>query len=373
LYYGKLLAWTTKCTKASLGWKTVAVRGYTFAEPVFRDIQTDYTNKESCLTNGQMLVEKDDIRLVITVMVGNEVASTWVEASREHREVVKGLVQDIADFLKEHNFYRGKKLSFGNEISFLNTGQRDWASVFLDPSMKKRIYRDTIGYLKHCNELPNFGISCKRGIILSGEPGTGKTAVCKALISEANNITCITTTAYGLQHAGYISDLYAIAQDLSPSIVFIEDLDFVGQERQGFYRGTPPLIALLAEMDGIEEKTGVVTVATTNCVEMLDKALSERPSRFDWICKIPRPNYQLRMEMLKYLSNRIPLSEDIIEYIANKTDGFTPAQVQEVPVSMVATQLDETGKITGFNRQDVDSVISQMNYKKYGAIGFNRM
>ena len=117
--------------------------------------------------------------------------------------------------------------------------------------MKKRIYQDTIGYLKHCNELPDFGISSKRGIILSGEPGTGKTVVCKALISEANNITCITTTAYGLQHEGYISDLYAIAQDLSPSIVFIEDLDFVAQERQGFYRGTPPLIALLAEMDGI--------------------------------------------------------------------------------------------------------------------------
>ncbi len=81
--------------------------------------------------------------------------------------------------------------------------------------------------------------------------------------------------------------MFSIAQDLSPSIVFIEDLDFIGQERRDSYRGTPTLIALLSEMDGIEEKKAIVTIATTNCVEALDKALSERPSRFDRVFKLP--------------------------------------------------------------------------------------
>jgi ATP-dependent 26S proteasome regulatory subunit len=139
----------------------------------------------------------------------------------------------------------------------------------------------------------------------------------------------------------------------------------------GSFRGTLPQIALLSAMDGIEEKTAIVTIATTNCVETLDKALSERPSRFDRVYRISSPDYQLRMEMLRYISIKTPLSEDIIEYIAKKTDGYTPAQVQEVPKGMVIAQLSETGKVTGFNQRDVDAVIFQMNCKRDRTIGFN--
>ena len=372
-YYGELLAWSVQSVTSLPGWKTTLVRGHTYDEPIFRDIKTDYANKESCLVNGQMLMRKDDIRLVVNVTVGREIASVQMEAAREHQEIVKQLIKDIEDYLKGHNFYQGKKLCFDGQISFLTTREKSWDSVILDPAMKQLIRLNTIGFLKHCKVTANYGIPSRRGIILNGEPGVGKTAVCKALISEASDITCIITNAYGMLRSGYISDLFDIARDLAPSMVFLEDLDLIGQERQGFYRGTPPLIELLAEMDGIQEKTAIVTIATTNCIETLDEALSQRPSRFDWVCKIPRPDYQRRIEMLNFLATKIPLSEDNIEYIAKKTEGFTPAQLQEVPHFMVIAQIDKANIVTEFSQEDINTAISQVNFKKSGAMGFSAL
>jgi cell division protease FtsH len=237
--------------------------------------------------------------------------------------------------------------------------------------MKKEIRLNTIGFLKNCAQLEKYGVPPKRGIILAGEPGTGKTIVCKALMSEADKITCIATTADGMVMGGYIPELFSVAQALSPSIIFIEDIDFIGQERHDSYRGTPPLISLLTEMDGIAEKNAIVTVATSNSFETLDKALSERPSRFDRVFRITRPAYQQRDELVKHISQKIPLSEDVREYIVEETNGFTPAQIQEVLHGMVISRSALGEDIMHFNRRDVDSTIALLNIRRTGTIGFN--
>ena len=373
-YYGPLLAWTLKCIITSPGWKIVSIYGHSYIKPAYQDVQTDYTKFESCVIDGQILVEKDDIRMVITVKTCRGGTNfVQIEAREKHQGLVKTLINAIADFLEKNNFYRGKKLNFDSGIFFLNAGQRDWDSVILDPAMKKEIRLNTIGFLQNCARLEKYGVPPKRGIILAGEPGIGKTIVCKALMSEADKITCIAATAYGMLSERYIPDLFSIAQDLSPSLIFIEDMDFIGQERQGFYRGNTPLISLLAEMDGIAEKTAIVTVATTNNIETLDKALSERPSRFDRVFRIPRPNYEQRAELVKHISEKIPLSDDVREYISKETVGFTPAQIQEVLHGMVISHSTMGEDIMQFNRSDVDSTIALLNISKNNMIGFNAM
>jgi cell division protease FtsH len=131
------------------------------------------------------------------------------------------------------------------------------------------------------------------------------------------------------------------------------------------------LIALLAEMDGITEKTAVVTVATTNSFETLDKALSARPQRFDRAFKIACPNPQQRTELVEHISEKIPLSEDIRVYIVKETNGFTPAQIQEVLYSMVISNDGLREETMQFTRSDVDSAIAWLNIRKNGTIGFN--
>jgi len=348
----------------------MSVEGCNYDEPVIRDIQTDYTKFESCVIDGQFLLEKNNIRLIIIVNGSN---SVQIEASEKHRRLVKSFIRSIGDFLNKHNFYKGKNLNFNGGISFLNAGQREWDSVILDPAMKKEIRLNTIGFLKNCTQLEKYGVPAKRGIILAGEPGTGKTIVCKALMSEADNITCIATSAEGMVQGGYIPELFSVAQALSPSIIFIEDIDFIGQERHDVYRGGPPLISLLAEMDGISEKNAIVTVATSNSFETLDKALSERPSRFDRVFRITRPVYQQRAELVKHISKKIPLSDDIREYIVKETNGFTPAQIQEVLHGMVIAHSAMGEYIMQFNRNDVDSIIALLNIRRTGTIGFNAM
>jgi len=114
----------------------MTVQGYSFEEAVIRDIQTDYTSFESCVVDGQFLLEKNNIRLIIILSASNYVQ---IEAGEKHHRLVKSFICSIDDFLNKHNFYKGKNLNFNGGISFLNAGQRDWDSVILDPAMKNEI------------------------------------------------------------------------------------------------------------------------------------------------------------------------------------------------------------------------------------------
>jgi ATP-dependent 26S proteasome regulatory subunit len=123
-------------------------------------------------------------------------------------------------------------------------------------------------------------------------------------------------------------------------------------------------------MDGISEKTAIVTIATSNSFETLDKALKERPSRFDRVFRIGFPSYAQRVEMVEIMSVNIPLSMDLKWYIARETNGYTPAQLQEVLHGMVISSQQLGEEPLDFTRNDVDLVISLINFRKTGKLGF---
>jgi cell division protease FtsH len=189
-------------------------------------------------------------------------------------------------------------------------------------------------------------------------------------MSEAEGITCITTNAYALDADGYVTELYELADDLSPSIVFIEDLDLIGQSRMefGYHRGSA-LLALLAVLDGVEEQKKIVTVATTNFLESLDKALSQRPSRFDRVIRLTRPSMQQRRQIVNRLCRKIPIDEIMQEYISIKADNCTPAQLQEIIYSLVIQHTAGQSELS-FNKTDVERAISHINDKNRYQIGF---
>ena len=108
---------------------------------------------------------------------------------------------------------------------------------------------------------------------------TGKTLIAKIPMNQSSGITCIVADEELLTEREYIRNLYELAQDLKPSIVFIENIELVGEDRR--YGISRSLFSLLSSLDGIRECDGVVTVATTNSIETIDRALKERPSRFD--------------------------------------------------------------------------------------------
>jgi AAA+ superfamily predicted ATPase len=191
-------------------------------------------------------------------------------------------------------------------------------------------------------------------------------------MADAEGITCITTSAYALDDDDYVTELYELANDLSPCIVFIEDIDLIGQNREEFgYQKGSALLSLLAVMDGIEERKEIVTVATTNCFDTLDKALSQRPSRFDRVIKLCRPSLSERRELVSRLCQKIPLDESTQDYISHKSDGCTPAQLQEIVFSLAieyAEEAPESG--LHFCEDIINHIISRINGRNGHRIGF---
>jgi cell division protease FtsH len=134
-----------------------------------------------------------------------------------------------------------------------------------------------------------------------------------------------------MMHPAYIDELYKVAADLGPSIVFLEDIDLIGQGRLRSHYGTADALSrLLFALDGVQDCRNVVTIATTNWLEILDEALRDRPSRFDRVISIDPPDAEQRRHYLNYLARRIPLPEPIVEHLVTTTAGLTPAQIQEV-------------------------------------------
>ncbi len=196
-----------------------------------------------------------------------------------------------------------------------------------------------------------IGVEPPKGILLFGSPGTGKTLIAKAVAHEAK-ATFIRMSGSELVHkfigegAGLVRELFMLAREKAPAIVFIDEIDAVGSMRtndgtSGSAEVQRTLMQLLAEMDGFDNRGDVRIMAATNRVDMLDPALL-RPGRFDRIIEIPLPDKAGRLEILKIHSSRMRLSGVDLEEIAAITEESTGAELQAIcrEAGMIAVRRD---------------------------------
>lgn len=199
---------------------------------------------------------------------------------------------------------------------------------------------EVVDYLKHPGKYVVMGARIPRGVILYGPPGTGKTLLAKAVAGEAQvPFFQIAGSTFEDMFVGVgakrVRDLFSKAKKAAPCIIFIDEIDSVGGKRGrseiigGNYAVSEQTInQLLGEMDGFETKTGIVVIAATNRIDVLDEALL-RPGRFDRHIKISLPDVREREEILrlhaknKNLSSKISFSD-----IARRTPGFSGAQLE---------------------------------------------
>ena len=376
-YYGELLTWALQRYIEKEGWKVTQTIGYRGPESVYIDVNSDHGESENLLMNGQILIEKEDRHFVVTVDINpRSLNSVQMEGPGSWKAEVDRFIDGVKSIVEKENFYRGKKLEFGHRIHFLTLPPRTWESIVLDSQLKDEIWANTIGFLERRERLARYGIPPKRGVLLVGEPGTGKTLVCKALMASSSGMTCIMANTYTLDEDDYITELYELAQDLSPSIVFIEDIDLIAQNRMesGYSRG-PALLSLLSALDGLEQHNEIITVATTNYLDILDKAIGRRPSRFDRVIELVRPSLEHRKHLISSLCQNIPLDEGVQTYVARKTEDYTPAEIQEVIYSLVIghaqrSREDEPDCLK-FSLQDVDSAVSKLSRRTKNQLGFS--
>jgi proteasome regulatory subunit len=198
------------------------------------------------------------------------------------------------------------------------------------------------------------GVEPPKGILLYGPPGTGKTLIAKAVAHQAK-ATFIRMSGSELVHkyigegAQLVRELFTMARERSPAIVFIDEIDSVGSTRtndgtSGSAEVQRTMMQLLAEMDGFDNRGEVRIMAATNRVDMLDPALL-RPGRFDRVIAIPLPDRDARKEILKIHSRKMNLEDVDLETIVSMTENTTGAELQAIcrEAGMAAVRREASG------------------------------
>ncbi len=200
--------------------------------------------------------------------------------------------------------------------------------------------KEIVEYLHDPKKYQEIGASMPKGVLLVGPPGTGKTMLAKAVAGEANvPFFSMSGSEFVEMFVGMgaskVRDLFKQAKEKAPCIVFIDEIDAIGQKRNsGAYGGNDEreqtLNQLLTEMDGFEGNTGVIILAATNRPESLDPALT-RPGRFDRRVPVELPDLKGREEILKVHARKIRIAEDVdFNKVARMASGASGAELANI-------------------------------------------
>jgi ATP-dependent 26S proteasome regulatory subunit len=213
--------------------------------------------------------------------------------------------------------------------------------VILPEPTLEALERHTMGISRHGDALVAAGRSLKRGLLLHGAPGTGKTHSLAYLISQMPDRTVVVLTGQGL---GGIGRAFALARALGPAMVVLEDVDLVAMARDLPGQEVNPLLfELLNQMDGLAADTDLVVMLTTNRADLLEPALAARPGRIDQALETPIPDAEARRRLFHLYGTGIDLRlERLDEHVAN-TEGAVPAFIKELMRRAVLESLMASG------------------------------
>tara|TARA_Y100000780_G_scaffold232591_1_gene267945 strand:- start:47568 stop:49499 length:1932 start_codon:yes stop_codon:yes gene_type:complete len=242
-------------------------------------------------------------------------------------------------FLRQIQAGGGKAMSFGKSKAKMLSAS-DKKVTFKDVSgveEAKEELREVVDFLKEPKKYTKLGGKIPKGVILVGPPGTGKTLLARAVAGEADvPFFSISGSDFVEMFVGVgasrVRDLFEQGKKHAPCIIFIDEIDAVGRHRGhgmggGHDEREQTLNQLLVEMDGFESNEGVILIAATNRIDVLDPALL-RPGRFDRRVTVGSPDVRGRLGILRVHTQKTPLSENVdLEVVAKGTPGFTGADL----------------------------------------------
>lgn len=263
------------------------------------------------------------------------------------REVSEGLIARLRELMDERSVMRGQVITFSGDpyghglagLTFVARPTLSADEVVLPEGTLERIEHHVVGIGAARERLAAHGQHLKRGVLLFGPPGTGKTHTVRYLLSATPGTTAVLLSGGSLQH---IATAAKVARAHQPSIVVLEDVDLVAEDRSIGFGPKPLLFEVLDALDGLDADADVAFLLTTNRVEDLEAALSQRPGRVDLAAEIPLPDREGRLALLRLYGGHL-FGEDALAAAAERAEGTTASFAKElVRRAVLAAALEET-------------------------------
>jgi ATPase family associated with various cellular activities (AAA) len=299
----------------------------------------------TCVTTGLFLISVGDRRLAALVMQGErgfDDTGLRLEVIAPDAEDGERLLAELRRLMLDLNVYRGKVLALkeggGLSVEFPSVERVDRDDIVLPDGVLDVVELHTIEFARYSDVLRAGGRHVRRGLLLHGPPGTGKTLTAGYLIAQLEGRTVVILTGAAL---GFVAEACAIARDLQPAMVVLEDVDLVARRRT-MMGATSLLFQLLNEMDGIGEDADVIFLMTTNRADLLEPALASRPGRVDQAVELPLPDAEARWRLIELFSSGLEIALEDREPITAATEGVSPAFLREL-VRKAALQAARSG------------------------------
>jgi hypothetical protein len=278
----------------------------------------------------------------------------------ERGEEIVGQIRELA---LRHNVFRGHVIAFGDEVfghrggALLSFAERPAVAreqVILPPDLLDGIERQVLGVARHAARLRASGQHLRRGVLLYGVPGTGKTHTIRYLLGQLPGTTVVLLSGGAL---GMIAEACSVARALQPAVVVVEDVDLIAEERDHHLGENPLLFELLNEMDGLAADSDVTFLLTTNRADLLEEALAARPGRVDHAAELPVPDADARARLIGLYQGNLELDLADPDVVIERTDGVTASFIREL-LRRAALQAAEDDEDAGDGSHEAPLAVS---------------
>ena len=268
--------------------------------------------------------------------------------------VAADLIATVHRLMSERSVLRRQVISLGvssyapgvGGITFHRRPALTSTEIVLPGGILDRVQRHVAGVAYHRDRLHASGQHLKRGVLLHGPPGTGKTHTVRFLLGALPELTVILLAGPSIR---FVAEAAHMARALAPALVVLEDCDLVAESRDHYPGAQPLLFEVLETLDGLSDDVDVAFLFTTNRVEVLEPALAQRPGRVDLAVEVPLPDEAARRSLIALYARNLPFTAAVLDRAATRTMGTTASFAKELVRRAVVNAAD-----AGHDTSDVD-------------------